>query len=71
MSNEGHAFGDRRPAWRVLRAMERALRAQHRTKLITQLSGLDSNGRLIVSGQIDLASLAEATANALKAEFDL
>lgn len=58
----------RRPAWRVVRAMERELKRQG----AISGEGIDSMGRARPNGMaahIDLAALAEVTVLALQREF--
>lgn len=62
-------LSERRPAWRVLRAMERELAHQHDKYGIGDLSSLDSMGRITITGTLDLAALATATEHALRKEF--
>ncbi|MDE1914718.1 MAG: hypothetical protein KGJ57_17535 [Sphingomonadales bacterium] len=60
---------DRRPCWRVLRAMEADLRSQMRGGTLHHAGSLEDDGTIFVSGSIDLASLAHAAEDALRREF--
>lgn len=65
----GTPISERRPAWRVLRAMERELSNQHENYGVADVSSLDSMGRVTITGTVDLAALAAATEQALRREF--
>ncbi len=62
-------LGERRPAWRVLRAMERELSHQFEIYGVKDLSSLNSLGQVTITGTLDLAALADATEHALRKEF--
>lgn len=62
-------ISERRPAWRVLRAMERELSHQYELYGVKDLSSLNSHGQITLTGTLDLAALADATENALRKEF--
>lgn len=62
-------LSERRPAWRVVRAMERELVHQSERYGMDDVSPLDSMGRIKLTGTLDLAALASATEHALRKEF--
>ena len=62
---------ERRPAWRVVRALERGLHEQSRHGALTVVTALDADGRVVVHGTVDLAALAQIAEHALRAEFKL
>lgn len=55
---------ERRPSWRVIRAMAAELQRQRRT-----LSTVNEDGHIEVTGPIDLAHLAHITEQAITREF--
>jgi hypothetical protein len=66
MSAEPHH--ERRPAWRVLRAMERELQNQGRTDALAA-GRLNFDGEIELAGAVDLAALAHVAEMALRSEF--
>lgn len=60
---------DRRPSWRVIRAIHRELRRQSLDCDVSNLGQLTDMGQADVVGIVDLAMLAFVTEQSLRREF--